>query len=83
MMKNIAGRIEEMLIEVAFAEEREISYLKNISGRFTEGLDNRFTAMSFAEAGEFDMAADFMSGGHGCGKNTVGYCLYGFCGGRA
>lgn len=82
-MKNIVGRIEEMFIEVAFAEEREIRRLKNISGRFTEGLDNHYTAITFAEAGEFDMARDFMGGGDGCSKSTAGYCLTGFCAGRA
>ena len=82
-MKNIARRIEEMFIEIAFAEEREINHLKKISGRFTEGLDKHFTAITFAEAGEFDTARDFMGGGDGGGKSTAGYCLTGFCAGRA
>lgn len=82
-MKNIARSIEEMFMEVAFAEEREINHLKKISGRFTEGLDNHFTAITFAGAGEFDMARDFMGGGSGGSKSTAGYCLSGFCAGRA
>lgn len=78
-MKNIARIIEEMFVEIAFAEEREISCLKNISGRFNERLDNHFTAITFAEAREFDTAGDFMGGGSGSSKSTAGYCLSGFC----
>jgi len=82
-MKQLARRIEEMFIEIAFAEERETSHLKNISGRFTEELDNHFTAITFAEAGEFGTAKDFMGGGLGGSKRPAGYCLSDFCAGRA
>lgn len=82
-MKNLSGRIEEIFIEIAFAEERESGQLKNISGRFTEWFDKHFTAITFAEAGDFDTARDVMGGGSSGGKHTVGYCLPGFCTGRA
>lgn len=81
-MKNMARRIEEMFVEVTFAEEREIRQLKNISDRFTEWIDNHFTAVTFAEVGEVDTARDFMDAGSGGGKSNVGYCLSGFCAGR-
>lgn len=81
-MKNIAGKIEEIFIEIAFAEEREIRYLKNISGRLTELLDDLFTAITFAEVGEFDTAQNIMGGGSD-GRRPVEYRLPGCCAGRA
>jgi hypothetical protein len=82
-MKAIARRIEEMFTEIAFAEEREIGYLKDISGRFTEEFDNYFTAITFAEAGELDAARDLMGGDSGGSNRTAGFCVSGFCTGSA
>jgi hypothetical protein len=82
-MEDIARRIEEMFMEAAFAAEIEIRHLKNISGRFTDWLDNHFTAKTFTEASEFDAAEDFMGGGPGGSKRTAGHCLPGFCTSRA
>jgi hypothetical protein len=81
-MKNTAGKIEEMFTEITFAEERDIRYPRNNSGCFTDWCDNLFTAVTFGGAGEFDTARDFMGGGTGGGK-FAGYCLSGFCTGRA
>ncbi len=82
-MKAIARRIEEMFAEIAFAEEREIGHLRNISGRFSEWVDNHFTAITFAEAGELDAARDLMGGDSGGSNSAAGYCVSGFCTGSA
>lgn len=82
-MKDITGRLQDLFMEIAFAEERDIRLLKNISGRFAERLDKLFAAITFAEAGEFDTARIFLSGRTGDGGRSAGYCLRGFCVGRA
>ncbi len=82
-MKNLGRKIEDIFIEIAFAEERDIGHLKNISGRYTERLDALFTAVTFAEAGEFDAARLFIGGGSGNSKRHVERRLERFCAGRA
>ena len=83
-MKNLARRIEELFIVIAFAEEREINSFKAVAGCLTEWLDNYCAAITFAEAGEFDAARDFIGGGSGDrGYRGGEYCVPGFCAGRA
>ncbi|MHB8879887.1 MAG: hypothetical protein ACYC69_00090 [Thermodesulfovibrionales bacterium] len=82
-MKHLTSRIEEVFMEIAFAEEREIRHITNGSGCFAEWLDDLFTAITFAEVGEFDEAQNIMGGGSRGSRNSVGYCLPGFCTGRA
>lgn len=78
-MKNLTGIIEDLFMEIAFAEEPEINHLKNSSGRLADRLDGMFTAITFAEAGEFDTARNVIVSGFGDGRRTVKYCLHGFC----
>ncbi len=82
-MKDIRGRIEDVFTEIAFAEEREIRLLKNISGHCAERLDELFTAVTFAEAGEFDAARRFIGGDAGNNKRHFERRLPRVCAGRA
>ncbi|HET6513643.1 MAG TPA: hypothetical protein VFG09_00635 [Thermodesulfovibrionales bacterium] len=74
---------EKMFVDIAFAEEREIRHMKNISGRFTVRIESLFTAITFTGAGELNTARDFMGGDSGDSKRPVGCCLPDFCAGRA
>lgn len=82
-MKGIGRKIDDTFIEIAFAEERDMRLLKNIPGRYAERLDALFTAITFAEAGEFDPARRFVGGGTGNSKRHVERRLPRFCAGRA
>ncbi len=82
-MKDIARRLEDLFIEIAFSEERDVRLLKNISGRFTERVDELFTAITFAEAGEFNAAKRLIGGGAGNSRRHVERSLQRFCAGRA
>lgn len=82
-MKDIARKIEDTFTEISFAEERNVGFPRNISGCLTERLDALFAAIAFAEAGEFDTARNFLSGGTRDGGRSAGYCLPGFCAGGA
>lgn len=68
-MKDWAGVTERLLCEIAFAEEREIDGLKGLPRRVGGRFDTLFTAITFAEAGEFGTARDIMGGGHGRNRN--------------
>ncbi|MBI5740737.1 MAG: hypothetical protein HZA16_08445 [Nitrospirae bacterium] len=82
-MKNLTRKIEDLFMEITFAEEPGTNHLKNSSGRFSDWLNDIFTAITFAEAGEFETARNVMGGGHGDGRNAVEYCLHGVCEGMA
>lgn len=82
-MKGIGGMIEEMLTEIASAEEAETRPLQRLSGCFNEWFGVLFIAITFAEAGEIDTARDPSGGGTGDGEHPVAYCLSGFSAGRA
>ena len=82
-MRSAARMIEDIFVEIAFAEEREVRYLRNISGSLTEWLDDLFTAITFAEAGEFNTAQNSMCGGSGNRRRPAGCRLPGFCANRA
>lgn len=79
-MKSIAGKREGLFMEIAFAAERVIERVRKQSGRFTGLLDSLFTAVTFAEAGEFETAPNIMGGGPG---NRIDSCTPGVCLSRA
>ncbi len=72
-----------MFTEIAFAEERDIRHLKKFASPYAERLEVLFTAITFAEAGEFDPARRLMGGGTGSSKRHVERRLPRFCAGRA
>lgn len=82
-MKTISGQIEKLFIKIAFAEERKIVHLGNRPGRLGGWFHNLFTAITFAEAGEFDTARDLMGGDSGNSRRRSGSHFTGFCASRA
>jgi hypothetical protein len=66
-----------------FAGARNVGYLKQVTGRFTQQSDNFFAAITFAEAGEFDTAKAFIGRDSGDCRRPVGSCLPGCWVGKA
>lgn len=82
-MKKLARRMEDFFMDIAFAEEREVPMHTYVSGLFTEWLNDIFITITFAETGEFEISENITGGGSGGCRNSVEYCLPGFCAGRA
>lgn len=82
-MKRISQYMEDIFTEAALAEERDMRNRGQISGRSGDLLDSLFTAITFAEAGEFDTARDMMGSDRGNEGHGPGCCAPGFCPGRA
>ena len=57
-MRKITKRLEELLIDITFAEEREFSPAKEALSKIAETIEDTFTAIAFAEAGEFGAASN-------------------------
>ncbi len=60
-MKKATGQIEELFINITFAEDREFASIKDDLKNIEDKLDNTFTAITFAEAGEFRSAARYIN----------------------
>lgn len=55
-MRKRTNRLEELLIDITFAEEREFSPAKEALSKIAETIEDTFIAIAFAEAGEFGAA---------------------------
>jgi phenylalanyl-tRNA synthetase alpha subunit len=86
-MKRIAKRLEDLFINITFAEEREFSNARNAVRRLAEKIEDTFTAIAFAEAGEFESAARYINeDGEALKSSSSGYPTRRFtrlCDGRA
>lgn len=61
-MKQLARRLEELFIDITFAEDREFDSVKRASSKVAVGSEDTFTAIAFAESGEFETAASYING---------------------
>lgn len=62
-MKSIGKRIEDVFTEITFAEERIIPVGVTGGRKAETAWDRTFTAITFAEAGEYEKALDFLDTG--------------------
>ncbi len=60
-MKELAKKLEEMFINITFAEEREFRSAREALRKFAQKIEDTFTAIAFAEAGEFETAASYIN----------------------
>ncbi len=60
-MKELAKKLEEMFINIAFAEEREFRSAREALRKFAQKIEDTFTAIAFAEAGEFETATSYIN----------------------
>jgi len=61
-MKRLARRLEELFLDITFAEEREFNSVKEALKKVAKKIEDIFTAIAFAEAGEFVTAASCING---------------------
>jgi hypothetical protein len=60
-MKTLTGKLEELFVNITFAEEREFSAAREAFRKVVQKGEDTFTAIAFAEAGEFETAANYIS----------------------
>lgn len=60
-MKKLAKKLEEMFINITFAEDREFDSVKEALKKVAQKTEDTFTAIAFAEAGEFETAASYLN----------------------
>lgn len=87
-MTNLARRLEELFTEITFAEDRVFSPVQKVLRRVGQKIENTFTAIAFAEAGEYDIARSSLNNkdGEGPKHRKSGYRHKRFtklCSGRA
>lgn len=66
-MRKTAKRLEELLTDITFAEEREFNSAKEALMTLAEKIEDAFIAVTFAEAGEFAAATSYIKK-HGEGQ---------------
>lgn len=61
-MTEIAKKLEELLIDITFAEDRDFPASAKRAGiTIRRKIEDTFTAVAFAEAGEFEAAATYLN----------------------
>ena len=86
-MTKLARKLEELFVDIAFAEDRVFNPAQNAPSKVVQKIEDTFTAIAFAEAGEFEMAKDYINKDGEVPKGRCsGYQPKGFsrpCAGRA
>jgi hypothetical protein len=60
-MTKIAKRLEEIFINITFAEDREFDSVKRAFKIIGQKVEDTFAAIAFAEAGEFEAAVSYLN----------------------
>ncbi len=60
-MKKLARQVEDLFLDITFAEEREFRSAREALRKFEQKIEDTFTAIAFAEAGEFETAASYIN----------------------
>ena len=60
-MTRLARKLEGLLIEITFAEEREFTSARQALKRFTHKQEDTLIAITFAEAGEIETAVSYVN----------------------
>ncbi len=68
-MTNLTWELEELFINITFAEEREFCAAREAFKKVGQKIEDTFTAIAFAEAGEFETAANYMKKDAGAPKH--------------
>jgi hypothetical protein len=60
-MKTLTKKLEELFIEITFAEDREFKTVREALKTVAQKIEDTLTAVAFAEAGEFETAANYIN----------------------
>ena len=72
-MTKLAKKMEELFIDITFAEDREIKSAREYLEKVSHALEDDFTAIAFAEAGAFDTAVTYINKNGSNAKNRCGF----------
>jgi hypothetical protein len=72
-MTKLAKKMEELFIDITFAEDREIKSAREYIEKVSQALEDDFTAIAFAEAGEFEIAVTYINKNGSDTKSRCGF----------